>query len=69
MKWPHLYDILRAKGYDKSKAAAISNSRVKTRKNGRVKVLGARAAHNPRVLANLNRAVSKGKHYTPGKSY
>jgi hypothetical protein len=69
LKWPHLYDILRSKGYDKSKAAAISNSRVGVRKGGRVKVLGARAAHNPRVLANLNRAIEKGEHYKPGKSY
>lgn len=34
LKWPHLYDILRAKGYDKSKSAAISNAKRFQRKSG-----------------------------------
>lgn len=64
LKWPHLYDILVAKGYDHSKAAAISNSRVSLRKNGRKNVLKASEAHNPKVLARLNAAQKAGKHLT-----
>ncbi len=66
LKWPWLYDKLRAKGYDKSKAAAISNSRIHTRKNGRISVLPAKMAHNPKVLAKLRTADKKGKHSTKG---
>ena len=64
LKWPHLYDILRSKGYDKSKAAAISNSRVGMRKKGRKNVLTAKQAHNPQVLKRLAAAQKKGKHLT-----
>lgn len=64
LKWPHLYDILRAKGYDKSKAAAISNSRLRFRKKGRKNVLTAQQAHNPAVLKRLNEAQKAGKHMT-----
>jgi hypothetical protein len=67
LKWPYLYDILRSKGYSKEKAAAISNSRIGVRKGGRLNVLKARAAHNPRVLKNLAKTLAKGKHYMPGK--
>jgi hypothetical protein len=64
LKWPHLYDILRSKGYDKSKAAAISNSRLHFRKKGRVNVLNAGQAHNPAVLARLAQAQKAHKHVT-----
>lgn len=64
LKWPWLYDKLRAKGYDKSKAAAISNSRLRYRKKGRLNVLKAGQAHNPAVLKRLERADKKGKHLT-----
>lgn len=66
LKWPWLYDKLRAKGYDKSKAAAISNSRIGTRKHGRISVLSAKAAHNPAVLKRLAKADKAGKHSTKG---
>jgi len=58
LKWPWLYDKLRAKGYDKSKAAAISNSRLHLRKKGRLNVLQAKQAHDPAVLKRL--AAAKG---------
>lgn len=64
LKWPHLYDILRSKGYDKSKAAAISNSRVGMRKKGRLNVLKATDAHNPAVLKRLAKAMKEHKHLT-----
>lgn len=67
LKWPWLYDKLRAKGYDKSKAAAISNSRLRYRKKGRLSVLPAKAAHNPKVLKRLAESDSKRKHATKGK--
>lgn len=66
LKWPWLYDKLRAKGYDKSKAAAISNSRLGTRKKGRISVLTAKQAHSPKVLGRLAKADKKGKHSTKG---
>lgn len=64
LKWPWLYDKLRAKGYDKSKAAAISNSRLRYRKTGRLNVLKATQAHNPKVLAKIRKADKVGKHVT-----
>lgn len=64
LKWPHLYDILVAKGYDHSTAAAISNSRVGVRKGGRKNVLTANEAHNPAVLRRLNAAQKAGRHAT-----
>ena len=66
LKWPWLYDKLRAKGYDKSKAAAISNSRIHMRKKGRISVLPAKAAHDPKVLKRLAEADKAGKHATKG---
>jgi hypothetical protein len=66
LKWPWLYDKLRAKGYDKSKAAAISNSRIHMRKKGRISVLPAKAAHDPKVLQRLAEADKAGKHATKG---
>ena len=66
LKWPWLYDKLRAKGYDKSKAAAISNSRISTRKKGRISVLPAKMAHSPAVLKKINAADKKGQHVTKG---
>lgn len=59
LKWPWLYDILRSKGYDKSKAAAISNSRVGTRKGGRWNVLGPKAAHNMKTVRAHMHAADK----------
>lgn len=38
LRWPHLYDVLRGKGYSKEKSARISNSRVGFRKKGRLVV-------------------------------
>lgn len=67
LKWPWLYDKLVAKGYDHTKAAAISNSRIGTRKNGRISVLKASQAHNPTVLRRLAAADKKGKHSTRGQ--
>ena len=67
LKWPWLYDKLRAKGYDKSKAAAISNSRIHMRKKGRLSVLPAKAAHNPKVLDRLAKSAKDRKHATNGK--
>jgi len=64
LKWPWLYDILRSKGYDKSKAAAISNSRLRFRKAGRKNVLHAKQAHNPAVLKRVAKTQKAGKHMT-----
>lgn len=64
LKWPWLYDKLVAKGYDHSKAAAISNSRIHMRKKGRLSLLTAKQAHNPAVLRRLGKA--KG-HVTKGQ--
>lgn len=67
LKWPWLYDKLRAKGYDKSKAAAISNSRIHMRKKGRINVLHAKQAHSPAVLKRLAKLDRAGKHATRGQ--
>lgn len=64
LKWPWLYDKLRAKGYDKSKAAAIANSRLKFRKTGRLNVLKANDAHKSSVLKRVAAADKSGKHVT-----
>lgn len=64
LKWPWLYDKLRAKGYDKSKAAAISNSRLKFRKKGRLNVLKAEQAHSSAVLKRVAAADKAHKHVT-----
>lgn len=66
LKWPWLFDKLRAKGYDASTAAAISNSRIGTRKNGRISVLKVGEAHSATVLKRLAAADKKGKHSTRG---
>lgn len=64
LKWPWLYDKLRAKGYDKSKAAAISNARIPMRKGGRLNVLPAAQAHKSSVLGKLAAADKAGKYST-----
>lgn len=66
LKWPWLYDKLVAKGYDHSKAAAISNSRIGGRKNGRISVLRVKEAHSSVVLKKLAAADKAGKHSTRG---
>ena len=53
LKWPHLYDLLRAKGYDKEKAARISNSRIGMRKDGKLKGLSYKQADNPKALKRV----------------
>jgi hypothetical protein len=53
LKWPHLYDLLRAKGYDKEKSARISNSRVHLRKKGKLKGLPYRQADSRRALKGV----------------
>lgn len=55
LKWPHLYDLLRAKGYDKEKSARISNSRVRLRKKGRLEGLPYRQADSKRALKGVLR--------------
>ena len=56
LRWPHLYDILRAKGYDKEKAARISNSRLRYRKKGRLEGLPWKKADNKKELRKLLKA-------------
>lgn len=53
LRWPHLYDILRSKGYDKEKAARISNSRLRFRKKGRLHGLPWQQADNPSALKKV----------------
>lgn len=53
LRWPHLYDILRAKGYDKEKSARISNSRLRYRKKGRLEGLPWKKADNKKELRKL----------------
>lgn len=53
LRWPHLYDILRAKGYDKEKAARISNSRLRYRKKGKLEGLPWKKADNKKALKAL----------------
>lgn len=60
LKWPWLFDTLKAKGYDSSKAAAIANSRLKFRKKGRLNVLTRQQAHNPAVMARVRKAQEAG---------
>ena len=55
LRWPHLYDILRAKGYSKEKAARIANSRLRYRKKGRLEGLPYKQADNPSALAKVRR--------------
>lgn len=53
LRWPHLYDILRAKGHDKSTAAAISNAHLRKRKKGRLEGLPWKKADNKKELRKL----------------
>ena len=53
LRWPHLYDILRSKGYDKEKAARISNSRLRFRKKGRLHGLPWQQADSPSALKRV----------------
>lgn len=59
LKWPHLYDLLRAKGYDKEKAARISNSRIGMRKDGKLKGLTYKQADNPKALQRVLKRYEK----------
>lgn len=59
LKWPHLYDLLRAKGYDKEKAARISNSRIGMRKDGKLKGLTYKQADNPKALRRVLKRYEK----------
>jgi hypothetical protein len=56
LRWPHLYDILRAKGHDKEAAARISNAHLKKRKKGRLEGLPWKKADNKKELRKLLRA-------------
>lgn len=53
LKWPHLFDLLRAKGYSSEKAARISNSRIGMRKDGKLKGLSYKQANNPKALKRV----------------
>jgi hypothetical protein len=64
LKWPWLFDILKSRGLDPSAAAAISNSRLKFRKKGRLNVLTAKQAHSPAVRQRIAEAEKKGKKVT-----
>jgi hypothetical protein len=55
LRWPHLYDLLRAKGYDKEKAARISNSRLRYRKKGRLQGLPWKQADSKRALSRVRK--------------
>jgi hypothetical protein len=50
LRWPWLFDVLKAKGYDEAKAAAIANSRVGLRKKGRINVLSWKQAEKPSAV-------------------
>jgi len=64
LKWPHLFDLLRAKGYDAEKAARISNSRIGMRKDGKLKGLSYKQAGNPKALQRVLKKYNK-KRRTP----
>lgn len=53
LRWPHLYDILRAKGHDKEGAARISNAHLRKRKKGRLHGLPWQKADSKRALKKL----------------
>ena len=59
LKWPHLYDLLSAKGYDKSKSAAIANSRVGVRGKGTLRGLSPKKADSPKALASVLKKYNK----------
>lgn len=64
LRWPHLYDILRSKGYDKEKAARISNSRLRFRKKGRLHGLPWQQADNPGALKKVRQEQERKKSRT-----
>lgn len=53
LRWPHLYDILRAKGHSKEAAAKISNSHLRYRRKGRLEGLPWQKANDAGELAKL----------------
>lgn len=59
LKWPHLFDLLVAKGYDQSAAAAISNSRVWARKDGALGGLPWNKAKDPKALKGVLKKYQK----------
>lgn len=63
LKWPWLFDQLKAKGYPPEKAAAIANANLKFRKKGRLNVLTRKQAENPNVLARVRKAEEAGKKF------
>jgi len=63
LKWPWLFDTLKAKGYPPSKAAAIANANLKFRKKGRLNVLTRKQAENPSVMARVRKAQEAGKKF------
>lgn len=64
LKWPWLFDILKAKGMNPSKAAAIANARKTYRKKGRVNVLTAKQAENPSVRKRIAEGEKSGEKMT-----
>lgn len=61
LKWPWLFDVLKAKGMPASKAAAIANAQKKFRKKGRINVLTAKEAENPTVRERIAKAEKMGE--------
>lgn len=59
LRWPHLFDLLRAKGYSAEKAARISNSRVGMRKKGRLEGLTYGKANDKKALKRELRRYEK----------
>lgn len=53
LRWPHLFDILIRKGYSQEKAARISNAKIGTRKDGKLKGVTRRSADRYRQKHNL----------------
>lgn len=64
LRWPHLYDLLRAKGYSKEKAARISNSRVGMRKHGRIEGLPYKDADKKSALKKVLKTYNRKHHLT-----
>lgn len=64
LKWPWLFDILKAKGMHPSKAAAIANANKKYRKKGRLNVLTAKQAESPAVGRRIAKAEKSGEKMT-----
>lgn len=55
LRWPHLYDLLRSKGYDKEAAARISNAHLRFRKKGKLEGLPYKQADSPAALARVRK--------------